>query len=436
MANEEKRVYYTFDFNNDEIYKFEADVEDCYVPEIKPSKKSDKINKLNKDFFVKKKAILIAGAIALCLVIFAIILITRREVDNSNRIKFNEDCFTVAFSGFDTVGTARLKVDYYEVEWISKEIFREIEKGNEDDTVTVSDMYIKFKRAMTVSLDKSDNLSNGDIVTVTFDVNEEVLEELGVKLGKKEFKVKVEGLNEPAEVNLFEHLMVCLDGEGKDAFKVELIFPKGRYGVDANVFECSKDMVFTGENFTVAISEEGQRELKRNGVNVTVTERVYSVDELYSCYAKTIEDVESFDSLVLDGQKNIENYYSNMPEVIANVDYYGAWLSTFENYKVINELSIIYEVEVTPVNEEFETKKVYAQVIFSDIFDTLTMTGGAVYNGEYNKINDVAITTIEGEVFYYLLGKEDYTYYFDAIEYLGGGYSVDFDAEGAINSWK
>lgn len=180
----------------------------------------------------------------------------------------------------------------------------------------------------------------------------------------------------------------------------------------------------------------GQRELKRNGVNVTVTERVYSVDELYSCYAKTIEDVESFDSLVLDGQKNIKNYYSNMPEIIANVDYYGAWLSTFENYKVINELSIIYEVEVTPVNEEFETKKVYAQVIFSDIFDTLTMTGGAVYNGEYNKINDVAITTIEGEVFYYLLGKEDYTYYFDAIEYLGGGYSVDFDTEGAINSWK
>lgn len=52
MANEEKRVYYTFDFNNDEIYKFEADVEDCYVPEIKPSKKSDKINKLNKDFLV------------------------------------------------------------------------------------------------------------------------------------------------------------------------------------------------------------------------------------------------------------------------------------------------------------------------------------------------------------------------------------------------
>ena len=75
-------------------------------------------------------------------------------------------------------------------------------------------------------------------------------------------------------------------------------------------------------------------------------------------------------------------------------------------------------------------------MIFSDIFDTLTMTGGAVYNGEYNKINDVAITTIEGEVFYYLLGKEDYTYYFDAIEYLGGGYSVDFDTEGAINSWK
>ena len=118
------------------------------------------------------------------------------------------DYVTVEFSGVDGEGKAMCNVDYVKLE--------QDLAGDDDGQISMEELealawITQFEMGVSYELDKDTGLSNGDKVTVTVKYDEDIAKENKVKVtgDKKEFKV--EGLNEPIEVDAFSNSIFNTD---------------------------------------------------------------------------------------------------------------------------------------------------------------------------------------------------------------------------------
>ena len=117
-----------------------------------------------------------------------------------------KDYASVTFSGTDGRGTAELFIDY-------SSLADAMNKAKKDDDARTSFVDAFYASALVdYSFDKSEGLSNGDNITVSISIPENVKDTYEFKAATSELKVKVDGLKVPEKLDAFTDVNVHFSG--------------------------------------------------------------------------------------------------------------------------------------------------------------------------------------------------------------------------------
>lgn len=320
---------------------------------------------------------------------------------------------SVEVTGYSSVATAEISFDYdaFEMDYKDK-IKVKNNKGN-DEEINIElnmgekpiDVFMGY--CILFEADKTEELSNGDVVTVTWNCDDESAENyFGCSLKYSDVEHKVEGLEEVATFNPFDDASVEFTGAA----------PYGGVNVTANTDK--KEMQYI--EFTV----ENSYDLS-NGDKVVVTANIENMDgfieefkmvpspvtkeftvEGLPTYAKTISDI-SEDALNEIKGKAEEIYKTTWNKIEGNMDglknltYVGNY---FLNKKVengglnANQIYMLYKVEA-----EFEGKA-YPHYMYIKFVDVGVTEDGkcAVDFGNYEEVLNRWHPT--DDIFFYYFG--------------------------------
>lgn len=121
-----------------------------------------------------------------------------------------KDCYSMEVVGAD--GYGNLDIDSNE------SILDAIILENIPDDATELE-YAKYEillASMEIEADKTENLSNGDTISLKVKLDEEAFEAMNIMFTDTEFTYTVSGLEEPVEIDLFENVTVTYEGISSD----------------------------------------------------------------------------------------------------------------------------------------------------------------------------------------------------------------------------
>lgn len=172
----------------------------------------------------KKLITIIAGAVALIIIVFAVA--TGTSSKTSVKVSDYVELTLSGYSGYTSVPsdiTQFLNTESLENEIISKD-------GTVENWQFTSGGYLYHEEVMTVEVEETEKgyLSNGDTVKYTITINKDRFEALtGLKLkGKNEIKgkYKVSGLEEPELIDVFGNIEITFDGDnGNGSMRIKKI---------------------------------------------------------------------------------------------------------------------------------------------------------------------------------------------------------------------
>ncbi len=160
---------------------------------------------------------------AFIIVVIAVAAVVVYMMNAPKEIDVN-DYITVKFSGYDTMGEAKVSFDSEEFFYDFSQVVKLSDKiQKEYDMSGLGDMYDFFKNGafgamdlqtrMDYELSASDGLSNGDNVTVSWAVDTDYIEKhYGVKLLIDAQTLTVTGLDEVTTFNPFDDLKISFEG--------------------------------------------------------------------------------------------------------------------------------------------------------------------------------------------------------------------------------
>ena len=109
----------------------------------------------------------------------------------------------VGLEGFDTKATATVSVD-------EMGLYKAL--AGSESTEEEWKKYETFVKSVTCTLDKNDNLSNGDVLKVTVSYDESLAQALGIDVNITEREYKVSGLRTGKELDLFTDVKIITGG--------------------------------------------------------------------------------------------------------------------------------------------------------------------------------------------------------------------------------
>lgn len=334
-------------------------------------------NQAEKKPINKNVLIGIIAAVVALVVILVIVLVVR---DKKRTVDINK-YVSVEFTGYDTVGRASVDFDYegFEAAVMKAQGKKEYnEKDLEDMSLSdLSDVLdlgsYSLLDSIETSLDKEEELSNGDEVTVTITYDKEKAKKNGVKFKAKDMKVTVEGLEDVQEVDPFETLEVTYDGvapnvrvnyenKSKDDFVSDLYF---EMDADDNSFDI-------GDTFTLSLSDSTVEYAKESGYVFTETSKEYTVDKADK-YVTALSDItdDQLKDMQTQATDTIEAYCAGSYNkgTLGTLNYEGMYLLVRKStgYSANNAVYVVYSAEVTSSDGSFTTAKVYYPVEFSSV---------------------------------------------------------------------
>lgn len=192
----------------------------------------------------------------------------------------------ITVSGYDGHGTAVVAKG----DWLMN---TEKTYGQGKSFMEIAEMEDTLYDAVKYSISPSENLSNGDEVTLTIDVDNSALENYDFKLKGGEKKITVSGLDEVEEFDPFENATVNFSG----------MSPNGSASVDTSSSKSDIKLTYTldkttglknGDEVVLSVSAPDGTNIEEycenNGKSITETEKTYTVEGLAS-YAQTLEDI-------------------------------------------------------------------------------------------------------------------------------------------------
>ena len=211
--------------------------------------------------------------------------------------------------------------------------------------------------AVEYTLSPSENLSNGDEVVLTIEVDNTALEKYDFKLSGGTKTYTVSGLDEIESFDPFEGVAVNFGG----------MSPNGTANINTSDVKSDISLNYTldkssglknGDEVTVSISSYGGSDIEEyclsNGKIPTATEKTFTVSGLAS-YAQAISDIPDDMLAKMDSQSqdalnaHIASSFGET-EKLQNVDFLGYYfLKTkegFESVTPINYLYLVYAVKV------------------------------------------------------------------------------------------
>lgn len=121
----------------------------------------------------------------------------------------------VDFGGYNSAGTAEVSMDEEAVNAFLAKIKQDYKEAKFHNTDPSDEDYIRFRSSLSFSLDKTEGLSNGDVIVMSCVYDEELADELKIDVTSSTRQLTVGGLPTITKLSvsqLFEDLEVTFDG--------------------------------------------------------------------------------------------------------------------------------------------------------------------------------------------------------------------------------
>lgn len=336
---------------------------------------------------IDPKKLAVPVAVAAVVVVGGVLIATHKPTVNLNKY------ITLSAEGYNSIGTLDVEFDTDKLEKdYGKKIaknFQKAMKNHEEDTYGLSNLAGSLYEGNETSLfvtycadgsaDKTRNLSNGDVVTYTWDgVNEQTKKEaeemFGVKIKCSDVTYKVSGLTAVNTFDAFDGVEVEFNGISPDGSATVNTLPTA---------EAAKDLYYTldeqynlANGDTVTVTVHSNRDdfsdcIEKYGAIPAATEKTYTVEGLN----EYVTDSDGLTDSVLVSLQNqaedvlnayIAKSWDSECVTLKGMSYLGYYILTpknKDNYGVYQDV-IILPYQVTSHNH-FEDDK--GQVYDADV---------------------------------------------------------------------
>lgn len=338
-----------------------------------------------KKIEMNKKTMMIllaAGVAFICLLVVMAIAIGSSNTINLNKyLEVNE-------SGYDGYGSVKYTIDWNSIEekYGKKVKYTKSAKKEYGDWLALMEPMELLETSISISFDNNRNLSNGDSVNYTWNIDEEELSKyIKFKIKYKDGKKDIKELQEISKFNPFDNVEVTFSG----------ISPSGNvnvayYGDEFSSYDFSIDKsynVSNGEEITVSLNMgDVSYYAERYGKVPDTFEKNYTVDGLDE-YVLTYNSIsESFiTQLVSEAEDSIYAYVAssyNKESKLDGLKYSGYVMLSVKDtssWYQMNYLYIICSGMVSNSDGKFETTEVFFPVKFNNI-----LKSGDSYSYESN----------------------------------------------------
>ena len=330
-----------------------------------------------------KKGIIIAGgAVLLVILILVLILVNGKKTINL------EEYVTVGTDGYDGQGTAYAdwKSELADVVLKAmgidaKKMDEYIDNGdflNSDSSLAKAyaayEKYDEMMESLDLHIDRNENLSNGDKITVTITYDNELAAENDIKFTGEKYVYVVSGLEKLEAVNPFEGLTVEFTGASPQ-LKAELSYNGPQDFLQEYQFSIDKmENLEIGDTVTVTCNCS-KEDAAYHGASLSETTKEYTVGEA-DAYVGTVRQLEEkgTDGMQKDAKDVIESYFARNTDQIGykNLKYQGIYVLNQKQpngWDSYNSIYMIYSATVTSKEDEkqFQTTKVYLPVQFINV---------------------------------------------------------------------
>lgn len=336
---------------------------------------------------IDPKKLAVPVAVAAVVVVGGVLIATHKPTVNLNKY------ITLSAEGYNSIGTLDVEFDTDKLEKdYGKKIaknFQKAMKNHEEDTYGLSNLAGSLYEGNETSLfvtycadgsaDKTRNLSNGDVVTYTWDgVNEQTKKEaeelFGVKIKCSDVTYKVSGLTAVNTFDAFDGVEVEFDGISPDGSATVNTLP---------IAEAAKSLYYTldeqynlANGDTVTVTVHSNRDdfsdcIEKYGAIPAATEKTYTVEGLKEYITSTDGLTDSVLVSLQNQAEDVLNAYiakswDSECVTLKGMSYLGYYILTpknKDNYGVYQDV-IILPYQVTSHNH-FEDDK--GQVYDADV---------------------------------------------------------------------
>ncbi len=231
-----------------------------------------------------------------------------------NKIIDLNEYVDIEVEGFDTIGTATVIIDFWEMVEENPEAF---DLGDDPSNRKIEKVCEELSKEIRGSLTKKVDLSNGEVIKFVWahDDIEEIIEDYPVQFMYKDIEFTVENLETAEMIDPFDYLTVNFTGvapNGCIEMGVTEVIP------ELNGFIADKTTgLKNGDVVTIEVlnAETVNSQLLRSGKLLSETTKTYTVEGLAS-YAMELNDITSdmMDKMKNQAEDSIEAYTATWKE--------------------------------------------------------------------------------------------------------------------------
>lgn len=320
----------------------------------------------------KNKLPLIIGGVAAVLVIIiaVVFMVTRPKEINL------EEMVIVNCSGYDGYGTAEAALDIPKFYGLIAELKGEKDVDEDDLEDLIEDFYdmADCMDEIKLKLDKKENVSNGDKLTIKISYDNEEAKEVGLKFTGEEVTLEAEDLEPIKKINPFDDIEITYYGIAPDGY-MEYTYNGDTTYYDYYSFSVDKRYdLSNGDKITFSLDIKDEQTIP-HGYILTEKEHVFEVAGLESyvtSYSELSADFlataksEAEDTIVAYAA----NYYMDTVS-LGELTYAGYIFNSKKpdsnSWGNTNELYIIYSGKLSDAENKFTPYTVYYPVRYSNL---------------------------------------------------------------------
>lgn len=317
------------------------------------------------------KSVLIGVCAGIVILVLAIVI----GVNSSNTINLSK-YVTIEVTGYEGYGRAAASIDWDAIEqkYGSKVTFTSEAKNEYGGFLNFMTPIDVLEESISISLDKCNKLSNGDVISYEWDVDGELSQYVNCKVKYKNNTYKVAELNEIESFDAFADLSVSFEG----------IVPNGSVtytynGTDLSTydFKCEKSNgLRNGDTVKIFIDENDvEYYAEQLGKIPAELEKEYTVSNLDEYIGSFTDVTDDFlVTLKSEAEDKIYAYAANSYDAkysMTNLSYAGYVMNSVKDgsgyVSTYNDLYLIYTGSVSHSEGKFDTTTIYFPVRFTNI---------------------------------------------------------------------
>lgn len=377
---------------NGDIYCGKCGVKIDWVKEenqgVEIDYKREDIPEKIQDIVKGNKKIKVGIVIASIVVVIGIIGISVWSYEKK-KVNLN-DCYTVMFNGYDTVGEASVNLDMGK---FNKAVLKAQGKEVSDDQSEISQKNLQdiadnltlenikngvlnysLASSIEANVTPSEDLKNGDTVTVTFSFDGELAKQNGIRFVAEKQTYTVSGLSDIKEVDPFDNIEVAFTGIAPNATLALNNTATDEYLSSISYIADKEECINIGDTITVTLDAD-LNEALHQGYRFTQTSKTYTCDKA-DHYIMSLSEItpETLSMLQASATENLEEYIlkSGYPITLSGWTYEGIYLLTpneISDAKHNNCIILVYSNYVTSITNNFAPFNCYFIVVYTDLIE-------------------------------------------------------------------